>query len=165
MQSRIKMMILAVGLSAAACSGGAKTKEFGKPDADAIRGVIEDFASSYNARDTTRLMSHFAGNAVLMPPNASTLRGADSIKGYFQARFDVDGATDLVVEPKDVSGHGPLAYASGDFTLALKPAGGPERRDRGKVLWILRNLAGRWLYEYSIWSSDLPPQPAAAASN
>jgi uncharacterized protein (TIGR02246 family) len=164
MQSRIKFVILLTGLITAACSGGAKSQEFGKADAEAIRTVIQDFVSAYNAKDSAKLISHFAGNAVLMPPNASTLRGPDSIKGYFEARFNVDGATDLTIDPKDVSGHGPLAYVSGDFSLTLKPASGPERHDRGKLLWILRNLSGRWLYEYSIWSSDLPPPAPAPAS-
>jgi uncharacterized protein (TIGR02246 family) len=164
MHSRIRLVVLLAALTAAGCSGGARSQEFGKADAEAIRAVIQDFVSAYNAKDAAKLMSHFAGNAVLMPPNASTLRGPDSIKGYFETRFNVDGATDLTIDPKDISGHGPLAYVSGDFSLALKPAGGQERRDRGKLLWILRNLSGRWLYEYTIWSSDLPPPAPAPAS-
>ncbi len=164
MRSRITLFILAVVLATAACSGGGRTQEFGKADADAIRAVVQDFVTAYNAKDPAKLIRHFAGNAVLMPPNASTLRGPDSIKGYFESRFNVDGATDLVIDPKDISGHGPLAYVSGDFSLTLKPTGGAERRDRGKLLWILRNLSGRWLYEYSIWSSDLPPPAPSPAS-
>ena len=57
----------------------------------------------------------------------------------------------------DGEGHGTLAYFAGTFSLDLKPEGGPERRDRGKVIWILRKLGGQWRFEYQIMSSDLPP--------
>ena len=33
-------------------------------------------------------------------------------------------------------------------------------RDRGKYLFVLRNMAGDWRLEYTSWSSDLP-RPAA----
>ncbi len=165
MQRGMLSVVLASSLAVVACSGGAKSDEFGRDDADNIRKVVQDYMAAYNAKDTDKLVGLFAGSAVFMPPNSSTLRGADSIKGYFDTRFNVDRATDLVVEPKDISGHGPLAYVSGDFSLTLKPEGRPERRDRGKVLWILRNFQGVWKYEYTIFSSDLPPPPPPPSSN
>jgi len=58
---------------------------------------------------------------------------------------------------QSVQGHGPLAYFAGTFSLNLKPADGPERRDRGKVIWILRKLGTQWKFEYQMMSSDLPP--------
>ena len=64
-----------------------------------------------------------------------------------------------MIAPKDISGSGALAYASGEYSLKLAPAGGPERRDRGKFLWVLRDFSGKWLLDYLIFSSDFPAAP------
>jgi hypothetical protein len=35
-------------------------------------------------------------------------------------------------------------------------------RDRGKYLRVLRNIAGTWRAEKTIWSSDFPRTPSPA---
>ena len=125
--------------------------------------MVQEFTRAYNAKDAPKVATLFAGGAVVMPPNASTLRGTEFIQAYFIGRF-AQGASDLLIEPKDIAGSGALAYASGDFSLKMvPPAGGPERRDRGKFLWILRNFSGTWLLEYLIFSSDFPAAPPTSA--
>jgi ketosteroid isomerase-like protein len=145
----------AVGL--VACGGSAPTEQFGRADAEQISKMVQDFVAAYNAKDVEKIGTYFAGNASLMPANRATLTGVDAVKGFYNERFNVDGATDLAIQMLSVNGHGPLAYFAGTFSLNLKPAGGPERRDRGKVIWILRKLGGQWRFEYQIMSSDLPP--------
>ena len=160
-------VILALGV--AACSGP-QVKEFGREDAQQITKFVGSFTAVYNSHDAAKMLDFYAGAAVLMPPNASTVRGPESIQGYYQNRFVTDGATDLIIEPKDISGQGPLAYMIGTFSLKLKHPDGTEGRDRGKILFILRSLAKNWRIEYSMWSSDLPPvvppasEPAEAAA-
>ena len=149
--------LMAVALIAAvltACSAPAQD-EFDKGDRDNITTLIQDFTKAYNAKDPAKTATFFTGGAGFMPPNASTIRGTEAIQSYFAGRFE-QGATDLVIEPRDIAGSGALAYATGNFSLRLAPAGGAERRDRGKFLWVLRHLGGRWLMEYVIFSSDFP---------
>jgi uncharacterized protein (TIGR02246 family) len=155
---------VAMAVAVGAC-GGPQVKEFGKQDQEAIRALVQDFAAAYNAKDVEKLVTHFSGGAVLMPANRSTLRGVELVKTYYQERFEA-GAGELVLEPQDVSGHGPLGYVTAYFTLRITPPdGGEPRSDRGKVLWIVRNLGGNWKFEYQIMSSDLPPVvPAPAAA-
>jgi uncharacterized protein (TIGR02246 family) len=145
--------IMAVALTA--CSAPAQD-EFDKADRDNITTLVQDFTNAYNAKDAAKTATFFTGGAGFMPPNASTIRGTEAIQAYFAGRFE-QGATDLLIEPKDIAGSGALAYATGNFSLRLAPAGGPDRRDRGKFLWVLRHLGGRWLMEYVIFSSDFPP--------
>jgi len=156
---------VAVGL--AACGGSAPVEEFGRSDAEQISKMITEFSAAYNAKDVEKIATYFSGNASLMPANRSTLIGVEAIKGFYKERVTTEGATDLVIEKQSVQGHGPLAYFAGTFTLNLKPAGGTERHDRGKVIWILRKLGTQWKFEYQIMSSDLPPvvpaEPAPAA--
>jgi uncharacterized protein (TIGR02246 family) len=151
---------IACVLLLSACGGGPAAPEFGRADGEAIRKQIADYAATWNRKDIPTLLGFFAGNAVLMPPNASTVRGHDSIQGYFEARFAAGGA-DLVLEPQDVSGYGTLAYTSGTYSSrTVPPDGAQATRDRGKFLWIMRKLNGQWRHEYQIWSSDLP-EPVA----
>jgi len=154
------MAAAALVVALAACSAPAQ-HEFNKTDRDNITKLVQDFTTAYNAKDPAKVTALFTGGAGLMPPNASTVRGTESIKEYFVGRF-AQGATDLVIEPKDIAGSGPLAYVSGNYSLRLAPTGGPERKDRGKLLWVLRQLGGRWLLEYLIFSSDFPPAPTPA---
>ena len=155
----------AIGL--AACGGSAPAEQFGRADAEQISTMVKEFVAAYNAKDVDKVGGYFSGNASLMPANRSTLNGVESIKGFYRERFTTEGATGLGIEMLSVQGHGPLAYFAGTFTLTLNPADGTERRDRGKVIWILRKLGGQWRFDNEIMSSDLPPvvpaEPAPAA--
>ena len=149
-------MVVVLALGVASCSGP-QVKEFGREDADQIRKVVRDFVAAYNAKDAAKVAACYSGSATLMPANSSTVRGAESIDGYYLKRFTMDGATDLMIEPRDIQGQSTLAYMAGTFSLNLKPEGKPEGHDRGKLLFILRNLAKTWKIEISMWNSDLPP--------
>jgi uncharacterized protein (TIGR02246 family) len=145
-------------LALTACFGPpAATQPFGKGDIGSINKVIEELRAAYNAKDPAKAATLFTGDAVVMPPNAPTMRGNESVRQYYVNRF-ASGATDLELTPQDVSGAGMIAYASGEYRLRIVPPGGdPERPDRGKFLWIFRNLGGRWLIQYVMFSSDFAP--------
>jgi ketosteroid isomerase-like protein len=150
-------VVLGTALSLIGCGASAPKDEFGRADAEQISKMVQDFAAAYNAKDVEKIGSYFAGNASLMPANRSTLNGMEAVKGFYRERVTTEGATNLAIQMLSVQGHGPLAYFAGTFSLDLKPEGGPDRRDRGKVIWILRKLGGQWRFEYQIMSSDLPP--------
>lgn len=154
--ARIGAVVLA--LSVAACGGSASSQEFGKPDVDQIRQMVQDFTAAYNAKDVAKIATFFSSGASLMPPNRNTLRGIDAVKGFYAFRVGDEGATDLVIEAQSVDGHGPLAYFVGTYTLNLQPKDGSAAyRDRGKVVWLARKLGGQWRFEWQIMASDLPP--------
>ena len=151
------LFAVAAAAGLAACGGSAPTDQFGREDAEQISKMVQDFSAAYNAKDVEKIGTYFAGNASVMPANRSTLNGVDAVKGFYKERVTTDGATDLAIQMLSVQGHGPLAYFAGTFSLNLKPADGTERRDRGKVIWILRKLGAQWKFEYQMMSSDLPP--------
>lgn len=144
----------ALALSLTACKAS-DDREFGTSDVDALTTLLQDFVTTYNAKDAAGVAGFFTGTAVVMPPNASTVRGVDPIEQYYVARFDL-GASDLSLEPRDISGSGTIAYVSGDYRLNMAPADGEERRDRGKFLFVFRDLRGKWRLEYLMFSSDFP---------
>ncbi len=158
-RSLLRAFAVAAALVALACGGTpSSTTEFGKADADEIRGMVRDFVTAYNAKDVAKIGTFFAANAALMPINRNTLRGVDAVKGYYEGRVTDEGGTDLAIEPIAIEGHGTLAYIAATFSMNFRPAGGAgTRHDRGKVIWIVRKLGGHWKFEWQIMSSDLPP--------
>ena len=151
--------VLAAAL--AGCSSSAPAaREFGKTDVDSINKLIQDFIAVYNAKDALKVSQLFTGPAVVLPPNASAVRGEENVREYYVNRFK-QGASDLSLEPRDVAGSGNLAYASGDYRLTMAPPGGESRRDRGKFLFVLRNFKDRWLLEQLMFSSDFAPTAPA----
>jgi len=149
--------VMAIGL--VACSSAARP--FGKPETDSINQLIGDFITAYNAKDAVKLSRLFTDGGAVMPPNASTVRGTENVREYYIKRFNL-GASDLALEPQTISGSGALAFASGDYRLNMAPAGGPARRDRGKFIFILRQLNGRWLLDHLMFSSDFGPDGPAS---
>ncbi len=141
-----------------ACSAP-PAREFGKPDIDAINQMMQEFITVYNAKDATKLVTLFTPGGVVLPPNASTLRGTENVREYYVRRF-ARGASDLKLEPRDVAGSGSLAFANGDYSLNMAPPDGAVRRDRGKFLFVLRNFNGRWLMDQLMFSSDFAPDDA-----
>lgn len=139
---------------AAACSGPTEV-QFTQADAAKIRQRTQDYEAAFNSKDAPKVAAFYPGESVLMPPNAPTIRGREEIQKFYVDLY-AQGATDLEMDTKDVRGHGPLAYEAGGYSLHRKPATGAALRDRGKYLFIWRNLNGAWSIESSIWSSDLP---------
>jgi len=155
------VVAVAVSLALAACSGPAPV-EFGREDLAAIQKVISDFVAAYNAKDSAKLAGLYTGSGMVMVPNSSVVHGFDSIKGYYDIRFGTQGARDLEITATP-TGQGKFAYAVGTYTLRLAPEGGPESRDRGKLLFLFQKLPGNnWRIEIMMYSSDLAPEPPPA---
>jgi ketosteroid isomerase-like protein len=144
--------VFVLALASGGCSQAAPP-EFGKADVDNINKMLQEFTAAYNAKDALKLSQMFTGAAVVMPPNASRVRGQENVREYYVKRFN-QGASGLALEAVDIGGHGPLAFVSGDYRLSLAPPGGQVLRDRGKFLFILRNVRDRWMLEHLMFSSD-----------
>jgi uncharacterized protein (TIGR02246 family) len=142
-------------VSLAACSS-APARAFGKPETDAIHQLIGDFIGAYNAKDATKVARLFTDGGAVMPPNASTVRGSENVRIYYTKRFD-QGASDLSLQAQTVSGSGGLAFATGDYRLTMAPPGGTPQRDRGKFIFILRDVSGQWRMDHLMFSSDFAP--------
>src|SRR5215510_13589916 len=153
MQRVLTTALIAVAVCAGTVACGGKTEaEFGMPDQQAIRQASTTLESAFNAKDVDKILGLYTENSVFMPPNKPLLRGRASLKGFYDGLL-AGGSKDLKITSADVSGHGPLAYESGSYTMMNGTV-----PDRGKYLFVFRNMAGNWRIEYTSWSSDLPPQ-------
>jgi len=149
MRTVITVAVFALSVGVSAC-GGPKEQAFGTPDAQAIRQATTTLETAFNAKDVDKILSLYTDNSVFMPPNKPLLRGRGPLKGFYEGLLK-GGSTDLKLTPEDVAGHGPLAYESGSYSMMNGPT-----HDRGKFLFVFRNMGGNWKIEYTSWSSDLP---------
>jgi ketosteroid isomerase-like protein len=157
MRQVVIITALALTIAVSACATGAKQQEFSRTDIDAIKQSAAELSTAFNEKNVDKLVEFYAESSVFMPPNAPLMRGREPLKSFYSEMMS-KGATELKLEPDEVVGHGPIAYESGTYQVNF--ANG--RRDRGKYLLVLRNMAGTWRTEKTMWSSDLPPAPASA---
>ena len=157
MRHVVTIAALTLTLAVSACATGAKQQEFSRTDIDAIRQQAATLSTAFNEKKLDELVALYADNSVFMPPNAPLLRGREPLKSFYSEMIG-KGATELKLEPDEVAGHGPIAYEWGTYSLSFTNG----RRDRGKYLLVLRNMAGTWRTEKTMWSSDLPPAPPSA---
>jgi ketosteroid isomerase-like protein len=143
-----------------ACSNP-KGDEFTTSDAANIRQKSQEFVDAFNSKQVPKILAEYADNSVFMPPNMPTIRGKGALEGYYTDLFH-QGAQNLKLEVGEVSGHGPIAYQTGSYELEYQQ---DSRHDRGKYLFVLRNMSGTWRLQYSMWSSDLPAEVVQAKAN
>jgi len=148
-----------VALFTAGCSSSAGPT-FDSADQDRIKAVIQQLTEAFNAKDAAKAAALYTSEAVVMPPNKTLMRGRNFVEQYYTARFG-EGATNLELQPNEIKGSGTLAVAMGDYRLVLAPPSGPQRRDRGKFVWIFRELNGTWMIDGIIFSSDFSELPPA----
>ena len=154
--SSILAAVMAVGQ--VACSReDSGPRPFGQPETQAINQLIAEFIATYNAKDAAKLSRLFTEGGAVMPPNASTMRNTENIREYYVRRFAL-GAADLTLDAENIAGSGNLAFASGDYRLNMRPPEGAAHRDRGKFIFILRSVNGKWLLDQLMFSSDFGPE-------
>jgi ketosteroid isomerase-like protein len=155
------MAVVAVAVTAAACGGSAQ-QQFTAKDQASIRAKNESLVQAFNAKQVPQITDLYAENITFMPPNRPIIRGKDLLKGFYEELVNSSDSLKLTVD--EVSGSGPIAYQTGTYEMERKSAKGAPEHDRGKYLFVLRNLAGNWRYEYAMWNSDLPPDTTANAN-
>ena len=120
----------------------------------AARALDAEFIRHANAGDATGLTGAFyTADAVLLPPGAPRLDGAEAIRGFWQA-FGDGGVRDVSIETSEVVEAG---YGIGTYTCTLPTASGERIRDTGKYLVVYRRQPdGSWRVIADQFNSDLP---------
>lgn len=154
------LLVVTMLVAAFSACGSRPATGFDQADVDGIKKRVGDFITAYNAKDSVAVSKIFGDNGAVMPPNASTFRGTENVREYDNKRFR-QGASDLSLEISEVVGAGTLAFATGDYRLTMAPEGGPATKDRGKFMFIWREVRDGWRLERLMFSSDFAPQGAS----
>ncbi|HEX3351927.1 MAG TPA: nuclear transport factor 2 family protein [Terriglobales bacterium] len=119
-----------------------------------IRGLTQDFATSFNTANYDQAAVLFASDGFLMSPQQEMVQGPKPIELILR-RLGEAGYQNLRMETIRVDHAGDMAVEIGRYTVAIQQANGTTIADRGKFLHVWRRL-GAWLMVANSWNSDLP---------
>ena len=92
---------------------------------------------AFNAKNLDQILDAVCRQLGVHAAERPLLRGREPLKSFYTDL--VSKVSDIRLEPADVAGHGPLAYESGTYSMNTGAT-----RDRGKFLFVLRNMGGNW---------------------
>jgi len=134
----------------------------------AVRDADAKWSKAAAAHDLAGVLSFYADNAIVLPPNEAMITNKQAIHDKFAAMlvpgFDLSWAPSKV----EAAGSGDLVYETGIYVLHTKDAKGDPVTDQGKILQVWKKQAdGSWKAVADMWSSDGPaveakPAPVAA---
>lgn len=154
---------LAALAALAACKPAAPAVDTAAEEA-AIRAQVAVFNAALASYDDSTIVSLYAPDAVLLPPNQERLVGSEAIGNNF-AGLEPLKAT-LVLAPTGVviAASGDLAVEEGTWTYSMPMADGSTYNDNGKYLETWKKVNGAWLIQYDAWNSSTAPPAAPAAA-
>jgi uncharacterized protein (TIGR02246 family) len=108
--------------------------------------------------DIDGLMTLYADDAVLMPPNDTTLYGKDEIQGWWQEYFQWFQITSSIETDRDVKIVDDQAFHRSAISVVIAPKrGGSRIRDELRTLTVWRqDVGGVWKISRQMWNSTKP---------
>src|SRR2546427_60139 len=85
-------------------------------DRNAIRAVVANFDKAVLAGDWPAVVSVYAEDGILLPPNASTVQGRAAIQNFFSAFPKITEFKQSLVE---IEGQGDLAYPRATYEMTM----------------------------------------------
>jgi uncharacterized protein (TIGR02246 family) len=151
----------AVGLMITACN---QTPDTHDADVKAIQATEAQWNQDYISKDTDKIASHYADDAVLMVPGTPATTGKDAIRAALK-QMTSDPALSLTFHATkvDVAKSGDLGYTQGAYTLTLTDSQTHRIiNDHGSYVTTYRKQPdGTWKAVVDIATSEVPP-PAPA---
>ena len=125
-------------------------------DRNGIRAVVANFDKAVLAGDWPAVVSVYAEDGILLPPNMPAVQGRAAIQSFFGAFPKLTAFKQSVIE---VEGQGDLAYPRGTYEMTTMPPGAKAPlKDTGKVIAVWRKQPdGSWRVLRVMWNSDLAP--------
>jgi ketosteroid isomerase-like protein len=143
----MKNLFVAVALSLIVVAAAAP---LAAQDSDEIRARSAAWAEALNAGDIDALVSLYADDARIMPPNAAAGRGHNAVRKSFGAMIDANLSGALTSVEAAVAGG--IGYHTGNYEITA----GDAVVDRGKFMEAWRKVDGEWKMAADIWNSDGP---------
>jgi len=124
------------------------------PSAAPTERVLEASQSG----DIDRIVSLFADDAVVMPPNDTTLFGKDEVRSWWEEYFQVFRVTSSVETARDVTVIGDQAFERTAFSVTIVPKqrGARIKDDIQSLIVWKRVTDGTWKISHHIWNSARP---------
>jgi uncharacterized protein (TIGR02246 family) len=144
-----------------ACSQSSANHE---ADINALRNNENRWNQDYAARDTDRILGHYANDAILFAPGMPPVSGKDAIRKIIKEMV-ADPAMSMKFQASkiDVAKSGDMAYTQGSYTMILtNPGTNRPFTDHGSFVAVYRKDSdGTWKAVSDIVTSELPLHPAS----
>jgi uncharacterized protein (TIGR02246 family) len=134
----------------------AKTKEKVRMAFDAqvtstLQKLGQDFADAFKRGDFAAVATHFADDAVMLPPASESVAGRPNIQ-LFWGRSRLK---DLRFEPMNIKPLGAdTVRETGVMHMRVGDAGPQPREVVGKYVFIWQKVAGEWKLEICMWNRN-----------
>jgi uncharacterized protein (TIGR02246 family) len=156
--------IAAIAFTITACNTTPDTHD---ADVKAIQDNEAQWNSEWAAKDTDKILAHYADDAILIVPGAPSVTGKDAIRASLKPMTD-DPAMALKFHASkvEVAKSADVAYTQGTYTLTLTdPQTKQVINDHGSYVTTYRKLPdGSWKAVADIATSEVPP-PTPAPSH
>ena len=126
-----------------------------------IRGLAQDFATSFNTGNYDQAAGLFTGDGVLIPPHLEAAYGQKAVERVLR-QLGESGYSDLRLETTRLEHSGDMAMELGRFTVVVRTGDGSPVAERGKYVRVWRRL-GAWLIMADCWSGTVPAVSDRAA--
>ena len=161
-QSRFLLAFFLACLVSVASKAAAQSSSAGSNDENsAVRKILSGLSAADRAGDLAAVLSHYAEDAVLLPPNSAPLAGRTGVRSFYETgfqrfRFEVSFDAD------EIHLAGEWAFAQGFINGQFIPKGeGAARKLHEKYLMVLHRENLAWKIYRLIWNASGPPAPAA----
>jgi uncharacterized protein (TIGR02246 family) len=122
-------------------------------DRAALVSDASGWMEAFNAKDIEAMISFYAEDAVLLPPDAPAIFGRDAVKSAIQEMFAAGFAIEL--EDLEIKVENDLAYKAGRYRFHSQDG---TLVDRGKYIEIWIKVDGAWRLHRDIWNSSVQPE-------
>jgi len=120
---------------------------------EGIQEIHETFTEALQAGDARTLSQVYAENALLMVPNAETVKGRHDIEEFYQDVLGL-GFHDCVYERIALEERADIGYEAAQFTMLTKNDQGEVIETKGKHLLLLKYIDDRWWVHIDIWNDS-----------
>jgi uncharacterized protein (TIGR02246 family) len=120
-----------------------------------IKAAHRAFAEAAVRHDLEGVARVFAGDAIIMPPDAEMVMGKDAILKHWKGAFD-GGLSGLELVPARINVIGDVAIEIGHATLTMAPAGAAATVANVKYVEIWKKVRGQWRVYRGMWNARGP---------
>jgi len=124
----------------------------------ALGELDKQWSDAAGAKDLDKVVSYYAGNALVLPSNAATATTKEAIRTIWKDILTAPGAK-ISWKPFKIEAaqSGELAYITGTYEMTMNDAKGKPAKEKGKYVEIFKKQPdGSWKVIVDIWNSDLP---------
>jgi uncharacterized protein (TIGR02246 family) len=126
----------------------------GKAIKASIKQIAPEMEAALRSKDASKLASMYTSDAVLMPPNQEMVKGRAAIEAWFREPMGRLASVKIAPTRTKVSGDKPFEVGTFETIAEGATAASPMTF---KYVLIFKRVRGKWLVDFDIWNSNLPP--------